>query len=104
MRALAYSGKATPESLSDVPTFAEAGYPNDISLPRGLILPPDVPKEAQDWWIETMKKVIETPEWVEYIKKNNLTPNVRYGEEFRAFLTNTQENFATVLRASGAIK
>jgi putative tricarboxylic transport membrane protein len=104
MRALAYSGKATPESLSDVPTFAEAGYPNDISLPRGLILPPGVPKEAQDWWIETMKKVIETPEWKEYIAKNNLTPNVLYAEDFAAFLANTQDTFAKVLRASGAIK
>jgi putative tricarboxylic transport membrane protein len=104
MRALAYSGKETPESLGDVPTFAEAGYPNDISLPRGLILPPDAPKEAQDWWTEAMKKVVETPEWAEYIKKNNLTPNVLYGEDFAAFLANTQETFAKVLRASGAIK
>jgi putative tricarboxylic transport membrane protein len=104
MRALAYSGKATPEALKDVPTFAAAGYPNDISQPRGLILPPDVPKEAQDWWIETMKKVVETPEWKEYITKNNLTPNVLYGEEFATFLTDTQETFGKVLRESGAIK
>jgi putative tricarboxylic transport membrane protein len=63
-----------------------------------------VPKEAQDWWIETMKEVIETPEWKEYIAKNNLTPNVLYAEDFAAFLANTQDTFAKVLRASGAIK
>ena len=29
-------------------------------MPRGLILPPDAPEEAQEWWIDTMKKVVET--------------------------------------------
>ena len=104
MRALAYSGKQTPETLKDVPTLDAAGYPNDISQPRGLILPPGVPKEVQEWWIETMKKVVDTPEWKEYITKNNLTPNVLYGEEFAAFLSNTQDTFAKVLREAGAIK
>jgi putative tricarboxylic transport membrane protein len=104
MRPLAYSGVETPESLGDVPTFAEAGYPNEVSQPRGLILPPGVPKEAQDWWIETMKKVVETPQWAEYIKKNSLTPNVRYGADFAAFLDSTQNAFAKILREKGAVK
>jgi len=104
MKALAYSGKKTPESLKGVPTLAEAGYDVGISMPRGLILPPDVPKEAQDWWIATMKKVVETPEWKKYIADNNLTENIIYGDQFTAFLDRTQSGFATVLRASGAIK
>jgi putative tricarboxylic transport membrane protein len=104
MKALAYSGKKTPESLKGVPTLAEAGYDVGISMPRGLILPPDVPKAAQEWWIATIKKVAETPEWKDYITKNNLTENILYGDEFTAFLDRTQNGFATVLRASGAIK
>jgi putative tricarboxylic transport membrane protein len=101
---LAYSGEGTPEALGEVPTFAEAGYEIGVSLPRGLILPPDVPEEAQQWWIETMKKVVETPEWEEYIDKNLLTENVRYGDDFRDFLENTQNAFAEILREHGAIK
>ena len=60
MKALAYSGQETPKSLGDIPTFGEAGYAVNISMPRGLILAPDAPAEAQQWWIETMKKVVET--------------------------------------------
>jgi putative tricarboxylic transport membrane protein len=104
LRALAYSGTQTPAALGDVPTFAEAGYPNEVSLPRGLILAPDVPEEVQQWWIETTKKIVETPEWKEYIEKNNLTPNVKYGEEFATYIEETQKTFEEILRESGAIK
>jgi putative tricarboxylic transport membrane protein len=103
MKALGYSGQATPPSLGDIPTFADAGYPVNISMPRGLILAPDVPEEAQQWWIETMKKVVETPEWQQYVESNNLTENIRYGEEFRTFLGETQGAFETILREQGAI-
>jgi putative tricarboxylic transport membrane protein len=103
MKALGYSGQQTPQSLSDVPTFGEAGYPVNISMPRGLILAPDAPEEAQQWWIETMKKVVETPEWQQYIENNNLTENIRYGEEFRTFLGETQGAFEEILREQGAI-
>ncbi|MYZ49945.1 Bug family tripartite tricarboxylate transporter substrate binding protein [Propylenella binzhouense] len=104
MRPLAYSGETTPPALGDVPTLKEAGYEIGVSLPRGLILPPDVPKEAQDWWIETIKKVVETPEWKDYLEKQILTENIRYGEDFRTFLKTTQDRFAEILREQGAIK
>lgn len=104
LRALAYSGKTTPKVLGNIPTFAEAGYDLGISMPRGLVLPPDVPKEAQDWWIATVKKVVQTPEWKAYIEKQLLTENVLYGEDFRAFLQKTQSAFADILKKSGAIK
>ncbi len=104
MRALAFSGKSTPKALGNVRTFAELGYEMGVSLPRGLVLPPDVPKEAQQWWIETIKKVVQTPEWKDYIDKHLLTENVLYGEDFRAFLTRTQGTFADILKKSGAIK
>jgi putative tricarboxylic transport membrane protein len=104
MRALAYSGKSSPAALGKVPTFGELGYDIGISLPRGLVLPPDVPKEAQQWWIDTMKKVVATPEWKAYIDKQVLTENILYGEDFRAFLQRTQGTFADILRKSGAIK
>jgi putative tricarboxylic transport membrane protein len=103
MKALGYSGQQTPPSLGDIPTFEEAGYPVNISMPRGLILAPDAPAEAQEWWIETMRKVVETPEWQKYIESNNLTENIRYGEDFRAFLEETSGTFEEILREHGAI-
>ncbi len=104
LRAIGYSGKKVPEAIKDVPTFGEKGYELGISMPRGIVMPPDVPAEARDWWIETMKKVVEKPEWADYVKKNNLTETVMFGEDFRAFLGDTQDQFAKILKAKGAIK
>ena len=93
-----------PRALGDIPTMAEAGYEIGVSMPRGLILAPDAPKEAQEWWIETMKKVVETPEWDAYITNNQLTENIQYGDEFKSSLLSTQENFAKILREQGVIE
>lgn len=104
LRALVYSGSSTPEALGDVPTMGDVGHDIGVSMPRGLILPPDAPEEAQQFWIETMQQVVETPEWAEYIATNTLTPTVLYGEEFREFLDRTQTGFGEVLRSVGAIQ
>lgn len=104
LRPLVYSGASTPEALGEVPTMGDVGFEIGVSMPRGLILAPNAPQEAQDFWIETMKKVVETPEWQEYIESNTLTPTVIYGEDFRTFLTNTKNGFEEVLRSVGAIQ
>lgn len=103
LRPLVFSGQSTPAVLEGVPTMGELGFDIGVSMPRGLILAPDAPAEAQDWWIETMKKVVETPEWADYIATNTLTPTVVYGEDFRVFLANTKNGFEVVLRSVGAI-
>ncbi len=104
LRAIAFTGKKTPASLAGVPTLGEKGYEMNISAPRGIVLPPDAPKEAQEWWIATMKKVVETPEWAEYVKKHDLTENVLYGEEFSSFLAGIQNEFGRILKAKGVIQ
>lgn len=104
LRALAHSGVSVPEALGDLNTFGDYGYEVGISMPRGLVLPPDVPEEAREWWIATIKKIVETPEWKDYVQGQFLTENVMYGDEFRDFLMNTQEQFARVLKDIGAIQ
>ncbi len=104
MKPLGFSGDTVPEALGDIPTFAEAGYDINISMPRGLIMAPGAPQEAQDWWIETIRKAVETPEWQAYIANNQLTQNIKYGDEFAEFLATTQDGFATILREQGVIE
>jgi tripartite-type tricarboxylate transporter receptor subunit TctC len=51
-----------------------------------------------------MKKVVETQEWAEYVKKHDLTENVLYGEEFSSFLAGIQNEFGRILKAKGVIQ
>ena len=86
LKPLVFSGQTTPAALEGVPTMGSIGFDIGVSMPRGLILAPNAPAEAQEWWINTMKEVVQTPEWGEYIASNTLTPTVLYGEDFRQFL------------------
>lgn len=103
LRPLVFSGQNTPAALEGVPTMGDVGHNIGVSMPRGLILAPDAPDEAQDWWIATMQEVVETPEWADYIEGNTLTPTVIYGDEFGVFLESTKNGFEEVLRSVGAI-
>lgn len=103
LKPLVFSGQSTPAALEGVPTMGDIGFDIGVSMPRGMILPPNAPVEVQEWWIGTMKQVVETPEWGEYIASNTLTPTVIYGEEFRTFLKRTKDGFEVVLREVGAI-
>ena len=97
LKALAFSGKNPLPDHPDVPTFIEQGYDVSIPMPRGVILPGDVPEEAKEWWIDTMKKVAETPEWKEYIEKNKLTEHILYGEDFTKYLEETTSVFEEIM-------
>jgi putative tricarboxylic transport membrane protein len=103
MRALITTADERIEAMEDTPTDQELGFEGIPSMPRGLILPPDAPEEAQEWWIDTMKKVIETDEWKAYLEENYLTEDVRWGEEFGDYVTETQNQFETILKEHGAL-
>jgi putative tricarboxylic transport membrane protein len=104
MKPLAFSGQERIENLPDLPTFKELGYEVSLPMPRGVILAGDVPKEVQEWWINTLKEVVETPEWKAYIEENSLTEYQLYGDEFGDYLAETSNTFEEILIEIGAIK
>src|SRR5215472_10163678 len=55
-----------------IPTMKEQGYDVEYLMLRGIFGAPDIPKEAQDWYVDLLKKVTETPEWQEFTEKGGL--------------------------------
>ena len=47
----------------DIPTMKEQGYDIEYLMLRGIFGAPGISKEAQDWYVNLLKKVAETPEW-----------------------------------------
>lgn len=103
VKPLLFTGPERLEATPDVPTGEEKGIKDLPAMPRGMILPPDAPEEAQQWWIDTMKEVVETPEWAEYIESNYLAENVQWGDDFQNFLETTVTEFETTLDEAGAL-
>lgn len=101
--ALAFSDSARSTNHPDIPTFRELGYDFDFSLPRGVVLPPDLDPAVQDWWVETLKKAIDTPEWQEYLVTNGMSGNPIWGDEFATYLEETSADYESVLKDIGAI-
>lgn len=103
MVALVFTGAEPLAALPDVPTAESLGLADMPTMPRGLILPPEVPDEARQWWITTMQKVVATPRWKDYLETNFLVEDLRWGDDFAAFLAETTEKFAQILKDRGAI-
>lgn len=101
---LLFTGKKRLDALPDVPTAEEEGYEGMLSMPRGLILPPGAPDYARDWWIETMRKVVQTKEWRDYVDKNYLAEDIRWGDDFTTYLEDSGKRFETSLREQGAVE
>lgn len=104
LKALAFSDSERSTNNPDVPTFKELGYDFSFSLPRGVVMPSGLEPAVQDWWIATLKQVIETPEWQEYLVKNGMSGNPIWGDEFATYLEETSAQYRAVLVEIGAVK
>ncbi len=59
---------------------------------------------VDEWWVDTMKKVVQTQEWKDYLNTNSLSGNTVWGEDFAKNLAATNADFKRVLTQIGAIK
>lgn len=103
MTPLLFTGKERLPALPDVPTGEEKGMTDLPSMPRGLILPPEVPDYARDWWIKTMQQVAKSDQWTQYLEQNYLTKNELWGDDFTKYLETTTAEFETTLKEQGAL-
>ncbi|MGU3431977.1 Bug family tripartite tricarboxylate transporter substrate binding protein [Actinomycetes bacterium M1A6_2h] len=82
----------------DAPTAREQGLDVTLSNWRGLYGPPDMPTNAVEYWQSALRKMVESPAWVEIAERSKFTTTFMVGDEFRVFLTDTQKDVEAVLR------
>ncbi|MBO0680684.1 tripartite tricarboxylate transporter substrate binding protein [Mycolicibacterium sp. S2-37] len=103
MRPVLFTGDERLAALPEVPTGTEKGLGDLPSMPRGLILPPEVPDYARDWWIKTMQEVVKTDEWQTFLADNYLTEDLKWGDDFSKYLEETSKEFEETLKQQGAL-
>ena len=104
MKGLAVSGRSRNALIPDVPTFAEAGYPDfDASFYFGLAAPAGTPPQIVAKMAGEAGRIVRTAAFRErYLDNLGFEPVGDAPEAFAAFLKRDRELAARKVRASGA--
>jgi putative tricarboxylic transport membrane protein len=89
----------------DIPTVKEAlGVDLHYLMLRGIFGPPGMPKEAVDWYIAFLKKVVDTPEFKDYMVKGALKPAFASGPEYVKWVEENERLHRDLMTQGGLIK
>lgn len=98
------SDKRLGGSLKDVPTAVEQGVNTTYILWRGFYAAPDIPKEAADFWVTTLGKMVKTEGWKKALQANKWFDYYVGGAEYARFLNQDLEASETLLKELGFLK
>jgi putative tricarboxylic transport membrane protein len=87
-----------------IPTMKEQGYDIEYLMLRGIFGAPGLPKEAQDWYRDLLKKVAETPEWIDFTDKGGLKRAFLTGPDFVTWLGSAEALHQDLMTKGGLLK
>jgi tripartite-type tricarboxylate transporter receptor subunit TctC len=104
LRALAVFGGRRIEALPDVPTAAEAGYPQLGKNPEwyGVAVPAGTPAERVAKLSADIRRAMEVPAVQEAVRSLGLTPAPSSADAFARQIRADLEEWGKVVKASGA--
>ena len=84
---IAFKTKVTEtQSWNDIPTCKEEGLDVQYLMLRAMFLPGKVTPEQTAFYVDLFKKVVETPEYKDYLEKQALKPIFLIGQDMLKFL------------------
>ena len=103
MRALAVSTPNRIASIKDVPTVAEAGYPDLEKIVgwSGIWGPVGLPDEVTNKWVEVLEKLKSDKAWNKLTKGLGSVPDIRNPTDTKAFVKGQYEAFKEVTERLG---
>lgn len=104
LRVLAVTTDKRLPQYPDVPTLQELGYPITAGTIRGFTFTAGVPKEAVSTMEATLKKVHDSPEWKDIVKRNIYQDIFMGSEQFSKFLRARMEEYREFYDAIGLNK
>ena len=101
LRALAVMSQHRSQALPDLPTIAEAGYPElDGDAWVGVLVPAGTPKEVSARLHQEIVKIIDEPDTKERLAALGLEPVGDSPEQFSAQLKVEMEKWTKIIRAA----
>jgi tripartite-type tricarboxylate transporter receptor subunit TctC len=101
LRALATTGRERSEAFPDLPTMAEAGLPDQVSVfMQGALLPAGTPRNIVDQWYREIDRLMRLPEIRQRVAALGLEPIVNTPDEFSAEISSEIRRWSHVIRAA----
>ena len=99
------TARITVPEWKDIPTLKEAlGADIAYLMLRGIFGPPDMPKDALEWYQGVLKKVYDTPEFKDYLSQGALKPAWETGPEFVKWLGEAEALHRDLMTKGGLLK
>ena len=93
------------ESWKVIPTVKEAlGVDIHYLMLRGIFGPPDMPKDAVEWYAGFLKKVYDTPEFKKYLEDGALKPAFATGPEYVKWVQENEKLHRELMDKGGLLK
>ena len=84
---ISYTAKVTEtQSWNDIPTCKEQGMDVQYLMLRAMFLPGKVTQEQQEFYVDLFSKLVQTPEYKDYMEKQALKPIFLTGKDMVQFL------------------
>jgi putative tricarboxylic transport membrane protein len=88
----------------EVSTAKEAlGVDIHYNMLRGIFGPPNMPKEAVDWYVSFLRKVYETPEFKKYLEDGALKPAFSTGAEYTRWVEENEKLHKELMAKGGLL-
>jgi tripartite-type tricarboxylate transporter receptor subunit TctC len=98
LRALAVTGASRSAAFPEVPTMAEAGFPNQESIfPQGILAPAGTPKDIIDLWYREVVRIVGLPDVKARLAEIGFEPVASSPEEFGAWIRSEVPRWAKVI-------
>jgi putative tricarboxylic transport membrane protein len=99
------TARITVPEWKDIPTVKEAvGAEISYLMLRGIFGPPDMPRDALDWYQGLLKKVYETAEFKDYLNQGALKPAWETGPAFVKWLGEAEQLHRDLMTRGGLLK
>lgn len=102
VKSLAVMADTRNAAAPDVPTLKEATGSNwTMALWRGIVGPKGMPPEAADKYRAALKRVYDSSEFQDFMKKRGFTPVWGDAEAYEKFMRKNNEEIGEVMKALG---
>ena len=86
---------------SDIPTCKESGLNVEYLMLRGVFTSPGVPQATVDYYVGLMRKVRETPEWLDLMKSGAFNTTFMIGDEYKNWVAREEARHFDLMKEAG---